>query len=147
MAQICVLETAVQLKSCPEKLYNLFKSQNQHIPKKTQSEKLHGVEIHKGDWETPGSVKIWKFCIEGKEEVFKERIELDDLNRTITYVAVGGNVLELYRTYKTIVKVENGILKLRIEYEKLHEDTPPPKKYQQFVSNIVRDIDANLVKG
>lgn len=84
--------------------------------------------------------------VEGKEEIFKERIEVDEVNKTITYVAAGGNVLELYKSYKAIVKVENQILKLRIEYEKLNDDTPPPKKYQQFIINIVRDLDGNLVK-
>ncbi|AES59906.1 putative START-like domain-containing protein [Medicago truncatula] len=147
MAQICVLEASVQLKSCPQKFFNFLKSQSQHIPNKAQSENVHGVEIHKGDWKTPGSVKIWKYSIEGKEETFNERIEVDEVNKTITYVAVGGNVLELYKNYKAIVNVENGNLKLRIEYEKLNDNTPPPKKYQQFIVNIVRDLDGNLVKG
>ncbi|XP_061366040.1 MLP-like protein 328 [Gastrolobium bilobum] len=148
MAQVCVLEAKVQLKSCPEKFYNFLKSQNQHIPNNAHSENMHGVEIHEGDWETSGSVKLWKYSLEGKEEIFKERIEVDEINKTITYVAVGGNVLELYKNYKAIVKVENiGILKLRLEYEKLNDDIPPPKKYQQFIINIVKDIDAILVKG
>jgi len=63
MAQICVLEASVQLKSCPQKFFNFLKSQSQHIPNKAQSENVHGVEIHKGDWKTPGSVKIWKYSI------------------------------------------------------------------------------------
>lgn len=63
MAQVSVLETTVQLKSCPQKFYNFLKSQSQHIPNKAQSENVHGVEIHKGDWNTPGSIKIWKFSI------------------------------------------------------------------------------------
>ncbi|CAK8570372.1 unnamed protein product [Lathyrus sativus] len=147
MAQVCVLETTVQLKSCPQKFYNFLKSQSQQIPNKAQSENVHGVEIHKGDWNTPGSIKIWKFSIEGKEEIFKEKIEVDEVNKTITYVAAGGNVLELYKNYKAIVKVENQILMLRIEYENINDDTPPPKKYQQFIMNIVRDLDGNLVKA
>jgi len=72
---------------------------------------------------------------------------MDEVNKKITYVAVGGNALELYKSYKAIVKVEKGMLKLRIEYEKFNDHIPPPKKYQQFIINIVRDIDANLVKG
>ncbi|TKY69307.1 defense response [Spatholobus suberectus] len=147
MAQICVLEERVQLKSCPEKFYNFLKSQNQCIPNNVHSEKVHAVEIQEGDWDTPGSVKLWKYIIEGKEEIFKEKVIMDEVNKIITYVAVGGNALELYKSYKAILKVENGMLKLRIEYEKLNDDIPAPKKYQQFIINIVRDIDANLVKG
>jgi hypothetical protein len=63
MAQICVLEASVQLKSCPKKFFNFLKNQSEHIPNKAQSENVHAVEIHKGDWNTPGSVKIWKFTI------------------------------------------------------------------------------------
>lgn len=63
MAQVCFLEASMQLKSCPKKFYNFLKSQSQDIPKKAESENVHGVEIHKGDWETPGSVKIWKYTI------------------------------------------------------------------------------------
>jgi len=85
--------------------------------------------------------------LEGKEEIFKEKVIMDEVNKKITYVAVGGNALELYKSYKAIVKVEKGMLKLRIEYEKFNDQIPPPKKYQQFIINIVRDIDANLVKG
>lgn len=88
-----------------------------------------------------------QYIVEGKEEIFKERIEVDEVNKTITYVAVGGNVLDSFKNYKAIVVVENGIFKLRIEYEKLNYDTPPPKKYQQFILNIVKDLDGNLVKA
>ncbi|KAK7407500.1 hypothetical protein VNO78_09453 [Psophocarpus tetragonolobus] len=147
MAQICVLEEKVQLKSCPEKFYNFLKSQNQCIPNNVHSEKVHGVEVHEGNWNTSGSVKLWKYIIEGKEEMFKEKVIMDEANKIITYVAVGGNALELYKSYRAILKVEKGILKLRIEYEKLNDNIPHPKKYQQFFVNIVKDIDANLVKG
>ncbi|KAL2347653.1 hypothetical protein Fmac_001653 [Flemingia macrophylla] len=147
MAQIYVLEERVQLKSCPEKFYNFLKTQNQNIPSNVHSEKLHAVEIHEGNWDTSGSVKLWKYSIEGKEEIFKDKVIMDEANKKITYVAEGGSVLELYKSYKAILKVENGILKLRIEYEKLNDDTPPPKRYQQFIINIVMDIDANLVKA
>ncbi|WVZ10439.1 hypothetical protein V8G54_014969 [Vigna mungo] len=146
-AEMCVLEERVELKSSAEKFFMFLKSQNQQIPSNVHSEKLHAVEIHEGEWNTPGSVKLWKYNIEGKEEIFKERVIIDEVKKKITYVAVGGNALELYKSYKAIVQVEKGILKLRIEYEKLNEHIPPPNKYQQFIINIVKDIDANLVKG
>lgn len=60
---MCVLEESVELKSSGEKFYNFLKSQNQKIPRNVHSEKLHAVEIHQGDWNTPGSVKLWKYNI------------------------------------------------------------------------------------
>lgn len=61
MAQVCVLETREQLKSPAGKFYNLLKTQNQQIP--NACHQVHDVEVHEGDWETPGSVKLWKYTI------------------------------------------------------------------------------------
>lgn len=63
MGEMCVLEKRVELKSCAEKFYNFLKSQNHQIPSNVHSEKLHAVEIHEGEWDTPGSVKLWKYNI------------------------------------------------------------------------------------
>ena len=63
VAEMCVLEERVELKSSAEKFFNFLKSQNQQIPSNVHSEKLHAVEIHEGEWNTPGSVKLWKYNI------------------------------------------------------------------------------------
>ncbi|XP_028759037.1 MLP-like protein 328 [Neltuma alba] len=144
MAQVCVLEATKQLRSPPEKIFNFLKSQNQKIPNAT--DKVHDVEVLNGDWVTPGSVKLWKFTLEGKEEVFKERVEVDEENKTLTYIALGGNVMELYKSYRLILKVEmNGTVKLRIEYEKTNGEVPPPHRYLQFSLNLLKEIEHKLV--
>ncbi|KAI9079826.1 hypothetical protein K1719_038236 [Acacia pycnantha] len=144
MAQVCVLETTKQLRSPPEKIFNLLKSQNQKIPNAT--DKISDIEVLNGDWVTPGSVKLWKYTLDGKEEVFKERVEVDEENKTITYTALGGNVMELYKSYRFIVKAEmNGTFKLRIEYEKINEEVPPPHKYLHFCLNLLKEIENKLV--
>ena len=61
MAQVCVLETTKQLRSPPEKIFNLLKFQTQQIPKAT--DKIRGIQVLNGDWLSPGSVKLWKFAI------------------------------------------------------------------------------------
>ena len=85
-------------------------------------------------------------CTDGKEEEFKERVEVDEENKTITYTALGGNLMELYKSYRFIVKAEtNGTVKFRIEYEKINEEVPPPHKYLQFSTNIFKEIEHKLV--
>ncbi|KAF7827666.1 MLP-like protein 328 [Senna tora] len=139
MAQVGVLETTAQLKSPAEKFYKLLRTQNQQIPSAC-TDMVHDVEVLEGD------IKLWKFSIEGKEEVMKARIEVDEANKSLTYVAVGGNIRELYKSYRVIIKTEmSGNLKLRLEYEKLNEQVPPPNKYLQFTINLMKQIDQILV--
>lgn len=62
MAQILKLEADLQLKTPADKLYNLLKTQNQHVPK-VSSDKVQSVQVLEGDWETEGSVRLWKGTI------------------------------------------------------------------------------------
>jgi hypothetical protein len=43
--------------------------------------------------------------IEGESGVFKEKVELDDANRTITNVGVEGDVMKEYKTFKPTYQV------------------------------------------
>ena len=54
------LEKEIEIKTPAEKFYNIFKSQCHHMPNLT-TDKIHTVDVHEGDWETPGSVKLWKY--------------------------------------------------------------------------------------
>ncbi|KAL5761040.1 hypothetical protein ACOSQ2_019878 [Xanthoceras sorbifolium] len=82
--------------------------------------KVEAVDLHEGDWETPGSIKLWKYIIDGKTEIFKERV----LN-----------------------KDEGGLVKLSLEYEKHKATDEPPYQYLDFVAGLIKDIDAHLVKA
>ena len=56
------LGTEVEIKSPPEKYYNIFKGQAFHVPNAVPDH-IQGVDINEGDWETHGSVKIWKYTM------------------------------------------------------------------------------------
>ncbi|XP_038706136.1 MLP-like protein 329 [Tripterygium wilfordii] len=138
------IEAEVEIKSPAEKVYSVVRSQN-HVVPKAASDKIHHVEVHEGDWETHGSIKLWKYTIDGKAEVLKEKVILDDEKEIVTLVAVEGHCLDLYKTYKIIVDVNPGVVKITIEYEKRTVDTPAPNHYLQFLVNIVKDIDAHIL--
>lgn len=69
MALACKLKTEVEFKPSAEKLYNLIKRQNHHIPN-ASSNNIHEVDVHEGDWETSGSVKFWKCTVGNKDYIY-----------------------------------------------------------------------------
>ncbi|KAI9169026.1 hypothetical protein LWI28_005726 [Acer negundo] len=57
------LEVDVVLKASGDSFYKILINQVHQMP--TASSKIQAVDIHEGDWETPGSIKLWKYTIEG----------------------------------------------------------------------------------
>ena len=43
--------------------------------------------------------------IEGESGVFKEKVELDDANRSVTQVGIKGEVMKDYKTFKPIYQI------------------------------------------
>ena len=58
----CNQDVEVEMKSPADEFYNVPKSKIQHLPT-ISSDKVHGVEVHEGDWETSDTVKLWKFTV------------------------------------------------------------------------------------
>lgn len=56
------LEIEVEIKSPADKFYNTFRRNAHHIPN-ICSDKVHKIDVHEGDWETPGSVKNWGYTL------------------------------------------------------------------------------------
>ncbi|KAM3705403.1 hypothetical protein ACJW31_03G077500 [Castanea mollissima] len=149
MALTSKLESELEFKSSADKVYSIVSSQNYHVA--NASDTVHEVDIHEGDWQTTGSVKLWKYTVEGNVETLKEKVEIDEANKKVTLTALEGHCLDLYRTYKVIFQVvpksEGGSVKVTIEYEKLNENVPPPTKYIDFIVNLFKDIDAHALKA
>lgn len=62
MALTGKLEAVVEIKSFADKFYSVLSSENHQVPN-ASSDKVHGVEVHEGDWKTSGSVKLWKYTV------------------------------------------------------------------------------------
>ncbi|KAH7570952.1 hypothetical protein JRO89_XS05G0229900 [Xanthoceras sorbifolium] len=142
------VEVYVELKTSADKFYKVFSNQVHHVP--NASDKVHAIEVHEGDWETAGSIKVWKYTIDGETEEFKEKIDFDHEKRCITSDAVGGHILERYKKYKGIFQVtENdeggGMVKVTLVYEKFKEGDDPPHKFLNYVADIIRDVDAHII--
>ncbi|KAJ9153087.1 hypothetical protein P3X46_026571 [Hevea brasiliensis] len=83
--------------------------------------------------------------------IMKEKLDVDKVNKTITFTTVEGHVLEQYKSYKAILQVipkgDGGLVKICVECEKLKADDPPPSKYLDILVSVVKDVDAHLVKA
>ncbi|KAK6252285.1 hypothetical protein QUC31_014005 [Theobroma cacao] len=89
---------------------------------------------------------------EGKVEIFKEKITVDEANKSVTLVALEGHVMEEFKSYKIVFGVtpmsdQSSVVKITLDYEKLNENIPDPNKYLQFLMNVIKDIDAHLLKA
>ncbi|XP_038893256.1 MLP-like protein 329 [Benincasa hispida] len=150
MALIGKLVSELEIHSNANKFYNFFKHQIFHIP--SLSPKLiQKVKVHEEDWNTHAhvSTKIWIYTIDGKAEVFKERVEFDDKKLVMTLVGLEGGVFKHYKTFKLTYQIvpkepERSLVILILEYEKLDDGSTYPYKYTDLLSNIIKDIESHL---
>ncbi|XVF02858.1 hypothetical protein REPUB_Repub04eG0210800 [Reevesia pubescens] len=144
MAQNGKLEADLEVKVPADKFFSIIRSECHQIPN-AASHKVHNVEVHEGDWESHGSVKLWKYSVEGKAEILKEKVLVDDEN-------LEGHVMEEFKSYKVIFRImpksdQSSLVKITLEYEKLNENIPDPNRYLQFLVNLTKDIEAHLLKA
>ncbi|KAL5778886.1 hypothetical protein ACOSQ2_009623 [Xanthoceras sorbifolium] len=133
-------ETEIEIKAPADEFYNFFKGQT-----------YHDVEVHEGDWESHGSVKLWKYTVEGKQETYKERVELDEANKTVSLVGLEGDIFKYVKSWTTVFKAipkadgSGSVANVTIEYEKLHDAIADPKAYMEFLTSVVKDVDDHIM--
>lgn len=74
-------------------------------------------------------------------------MEFEDEKRRVVFEAVEGHVLEVYNKYKLIFDVNDGLVKLRVEYEKRNQTDEAPNNYLNFLVGLVKDLDAHILKN
>ncbi|KAA8532560.1 hypothetical protein F0562_032624 [Nyssa sinensis] len=151
MALVGKAEVEIDIESSADKFYDIFRSRAHHIPN-VCPEKIQGIDVHEGDWETPGSVKQWNYVLDESAESVKETVEaIDEENKTVTFNVLEGDITKHYKSFKSILQVSakgnGGLVKWTVEYEKLKEDVPAPDKYLDFAVTVSKDIDAHLLKA
>ena len=84
-------------------------------------------------------------------EIFKEKVEVDEEKKAVTFIAVGGHILDHFKSYQGTFKMtpnddQAGLVKITLNYEKRKEDDPDPiSKYMDFLVSVVEDMDAQLL--
>ncbi|KAL0540197.1 hypothetical protein IC582_024430 [Cucumis melo] len=150
MSLIGKLVSELEINAAAEKFYEIFKDQCFQVPNITPR-CIQQVEIHGTNWDGHGhgSIKSWYYTIDGKAEVFKERVEFHDDKLLIVLDGVGGDVFKNYKSFKPayqfVPKDRNHCQAiLSIEYEKLHHGSPDPHKYIDLMIGITNDIGSHI---
>ncbi|KGN49616.1 MLP-like protein 328 [Cucumis sativus] len=149
MALVGKLVNQIEIKTSAEKYYKLFKHHIHHLPDITPI--FQQVTVHDGDWDSHGhgSIKVWNYTVDGKAEVFKERVVYDDKNFAVTVVGIEGDVFNHYKSFQGTYQVvpkdsKHCFAVLTVEYEKLDHSCPDPNKYLVLMTNVSKDIESFL---
>ncbi|KAL3731344.1 hypothetical protein ACJRO7_028251 [Eucalyptus globulus] len=141
------LEAEVELKSPADKFFKLWRSETHKMPT-VSSKNVQELNLHEGDWDQHGAIKIWNYTVDGKSEQFKEKVEFDDNNMSVTLHGIEGHIYDVYKVYKPVCKVipkeEGSVAKLSIECEKYKASDPNPDSYMAVFIEMTKDIDAHV---
>uniref|UniRef100_A0A1J3F990 Bet v I/Major latex protein domain-containing protein n=1 Tax=Noccaea caerulescens TaxID=107243 RepID=A0A1J3F990_NOCCA len=150
MAMSGTYVTDVPLKGTADKHYKRWRSEQNLFPDAI-GHHIQGVTVHDGDWDSHGAIKVWNYTRDGKDEMFKERIEMDDEKMVVTINGLEGHVmeeLEVYVvTFQFIPESEEGcVCKVTMVWQKRSEDIPDPIHYMKFVEKMVADMDDHILQ-
>ncbi|CAF2130979.1 hypothetical protein HID58_012568 [Brassica napus] len=150
--------TEVPLKGTAEKHYKRWKSENflfpdaigHHIQNVTVRRRMglpRGYVCH-----GYGHYGSTLYCSNGKQEVFKEKREIDDENKTMTVRGLEGHVMELFKVYdligQFIPKTEDScICKITMVWEKRNDEVPEPSSYMKLLKSMVVDMEDHVLKA
>ncbi|KAI3500230.1 hypothetical protein L1887_36048 [Cichorium endivia] len=88
-----------KIKSDGDVFHELFSARPHEVSKLTPTN-VQNCEILEGEVGTVGSVLLWNYFHEGKDCVFKVVVEeIDTEKKLFTMKALGGDILELYKTF------------------------------------------------
>ncbi|CAM8936368.1 unnamed protein product [Rhodiola kirilowii] len=144
------LEGELEIKSKAEDFHDVFSARPHHISNVSPGN-IQGCGMHEGDWGTPGSTIVWDYVHDGKKCFAKEIVEaIDHENNSTTFRVIEGDLMELYKDFRLIVKAtakkegEGSIVHWTLEYEKLHDGIPDPTSLLEFLHAVTIDIDLHL---
>ncbi|XP_022935319.1 kirola-like [Cucurbita moschata] len=150
MAQIAKVSQKVQLRSSGHKFYELLKNKMdfvfQMFPDVYKSWK-----VLEGNGLAHGSIIHLKYNVDGPSKA-KERLAIDDANKSITFECLEGDLFRDFEVFKLKIEVvENGSngcsTNWSIEYVKANEDVAPPHNYLIIAAKISKGIDDYLCKN
>ncbi|KAL7171648.1 hypothetical protein ACSBR2_036329 [Camellia fascicularis] len=144
------IERQMEIKSDGDVFHEVLSARPHHIYKMSPDH-VQSVELLEGQWGTPGCVIFWKYTHEGKPKTCKQIItELDVAKKSTTYKVVEGDLLQEYKTFAFILKVEpkgqNNLVTWTLEYEKLNEQIDDPNSLMDTVMTVSQDIETYHLK-
>ncbi|KGN57826.1 kirola [Cucumis sativus] len=148
MAQICEISEQVNIKSSAHKFYQFFKNKMDYVFVQMFPEIYKSCKVVEGNGFSDGSIIHLKFNA-GKPEEVKERLAIDDANKSITFECLEGDPLRNFEVLKLKFQVlENGnnggTVNWSIEFVKANEDVASPHHYLLCVTKVAKGLDDYL---
>ncbi|KAI4379077.1 hypothetical protein MLD38_005416 [Melastoma candidum] len=146
-----MLVADVEIQSPADDFYKLLINETHHFIT-ASPDTVHTLDVHEGDGYSAGSIRSWTYCVEpgGEKEVYKERVVVDEQNKTLEMVAISGHIFDQYKTYKIVFKVfekdETAFVKLQLVYEKYKDSDPEPEHYLKFLTKLLKASDSHLLQ-
>ncbi|XP_019093825.1 PREDICTED: MLP-like protein 43 [Camelina sativa] len=145
------LETEVEIKASAGKFHQMFAERPHHVSKATP-DKIHGCDLHEGDWGKVGSIVIWNYVIDGKASMVKDRIEaVEPEKNLIKFKVIEGDLMEEYKSFFVTIQVtpkhggSGSVVHWHFEYEKINEEVAHPENLLQFAVGMSKEIDEHLL--
>ncbi|XP_026447460.1 uncharacterized protein LOC113347984 isoform X1 [Papaver somniferum] len=171
------LEVVVEFRSSADMFWETLKTWSSILPE-VLPETYKSIEVIEDmNGEKNGSVTLWKMnpstLVEGAPvmmEEMKKLEKLDELTKTITYSVIGGDLLNLYKSYEPQVTVtpridvctkngdgnivdeqddkdekSGGIVKWSVKYEKVNEMVPEPYMIKDMIYKTMLKLDEYIL--
>ncbi|KAL1802499.1 hypothetical protein ACET3Z_031146 [Daucus carota] len=134
------------IKSDGDVFHELCSSKRHHIH--TMASDIQGCDLHEGEFGKVGFIIVWKFTVDGKEMVTKDRVEaIDEEDKSVTFKVIEGDLLESFKIFVLTIHVdtsgEDNLVTWSIDYEKVDESVKDPTEYLDVVLRITKDIEAH----
>ncbi|CAI9752961.1 unnamed protein product [Fraxinus pennsylvanica] len=139
------LEVTVEIQSLADKFYDFFKNHMSDLVNVFPAT-FKSVQLIEGEEGSVGSVKLWNYVLGGISMTAKVKVEaINDVERSITFAVVEGDLLQLYVSYNTTLTASDGSVKWSIEYEKALEIAPIPDLYVTLSVAVSKAVDLYLL--
>nr|ACU13827.1 unknown [Glycine max] len=150
-SQLQKVGTSLQIKASAEQFYDVF-CNKPHTIANISPENIQSVEVHKGEWGKEGSIVSWNYLHEGTVCVAKQVLEgIDKENNKMTMKVIEGDVLGLYKSFKSNLQVtpkgKGSVVLWAMEYEKQEDHIPDAHTLLQLAVVVSKKIDAYLTQG
>ncbi|KAI4385872.1 hypothetical protein MLD38_003861 [Melastoma candidum] len=140
------LSISLDISSSAEKFYNQWRTQAHLLPGISGS--IHSVEVHEGDWDSDGAVKLWTYTLEGKSRTAKDKVSFDDEDKSVTMDIIEGDVLKEFKSFKIVMKASaKADGKSRViwsyDFEKISESVALPVSYLIIYEKLTREVESH----
>ncbi|KAK6152836.1 hypothetical protein DH2020_012475 [Rehmannia glutinosa] len=147
MAQMAKIEDKTQIMCAPPKVYNFFKNDLTELTK-IVPQLFQSVKVIDGNKGQAGGVIQYELLILGKAMTAKVKTEaINDEEKSISFVILEGDIMELYKSFKAKVTVGDGTAMWCLEFEKANDSAPNPDQYATLAVEITKGLDLYLLNS